>query len=382
MKRFGLLLLCTLVCITCGGKQAYVEKTIENGVEVVLNHLEPYMLRGEAYHIKLTEITKIDFEESAYSELGLKEPSITETDGSENIYVVEGYPDSQYFIYKFSPDGAFLKKFGPRGQGPGEIQSVDTLIVKKNGNVQVSDRETGKLIEYDTEGKCIKEIKVHHVIREVTLLENGYYLGRRNAKDPSESRGMYLCLFDAEFNELKKLDSVDMPDVALGKGTSGTIISFLWQAIGDRIYVANEQRGYEILVYDLEGKLLRKIRKEYRPVPYPDDFRRQTEKLAIRQPNLNLFARKDMPPFNSFFLDDEGRLFVMTYEKGANPDDYIHDVFNRDGILIARVPLGKYGILGRVLNSLRATATNGRLCRMRFKEDGYPELIIYSMQWE
>jgi hypothetical protein len=193
---------------------------------------------------------------------------------------------------------------------------------------------------------------------------------------------MYLCLFDSEFNELKQLDFIDMSDIIPGKKTPGTILSFLWRVAGGRIYVGNEQRGYEILSYDLEGNLIRKIRKEYVPVPYPEKFRKQTEELAARQPTLNLFARKDMLPFNTFFVDDEGRLFVMTYEQSKNQDEYIHDVFNKDGVLIARVPLGKYGILGRSLNPLRATAKNGRFFRLAFKESGYPELIVYRMLWE
>jgi hypothetical protein len=173
-----------------------------------------------------------------------------------------------------------------------------------------------------------------------------------------------------------------MSEMAPGKKTPGTILAFLWRVAGGRIYAGNEQRGYEILVYDLEGNLLRKIRKEYDPVPYPEEFRKQTEVLAARQPAMNLFARKDMLPFNSFFVDDEGRLFVMTYEPGNDQDAYIHDVFDRDGVLVARVPLGKYGILGRSMNPLRATSKNGRFYRVRFKESGHAELVVYKMLWE
>jgi hypothetical protein len=382
MKKYMCILLGIALSVYCGGRQPQVDKITENGAEVILNHLEPYELRGEPSHLRLAEETRIDFEKAEYSNLGLKEPSFAEADAQGNIYVVEQYSDSQFFIYKFSPSGKFLKKFGQKGQGPGELQWISALIVNKDGHVQVSDMSAGKLVEFDADANFVKEIKVHHVVREVIPLENGHYLGRRSPKDSSEPRGMYLCLFDSEFNELKKLDFIDMSDMTPGKKTPGTILSFLWRAVGNRIYVGNEQRGYELLVFDLEGNLLRKIRKDYQPVSYPDEFRKQTEELASRQPDLNLYARKDMLPFNSFFPDDEGRLFVMTYEQGASSDEYIHDVFNKDGILIARVSLGKYGILGRSLNPLRATAATGRFYRIRFKEDGYPELVVYRMIWE
>lgn len=379
-------LLCLFVgmsfLISCGGKQPKVDKVTENGVEVVLNHLKPYQFKGEPSRLRLEEETKIDFEKEEYAGLGLKEPYFAEADAKGNIYVVEFYQESESFIYKFNAAGAFIKKIGKRGQGPGELQMINDLVITKNGHIQVSDRSAGKIVEFDADGVVIKEIKVPVNIQETLALENGYYLGRRRPKDASEPRGYFLCLFDAEFNELKKLDFIDMSELAPGKKTPGTILAFLWRTSGGRIYVGNEQRGYEILVYDAKGTLLRKIRKEYNPVPYPEEFRKQTEELAARQPAMNLFSRKDMLPFNSFFVDDEGRLFVMTYEQGDHKDSYIHDVFNKDGALMARVPLGKYGILGRSLNPLKATSENGRFYQVRFKESGHAEVIAYRMVWE
>ena len=382
MKRLLCFLVGLSILISCGAKQPKVDKVIEDGVEVVLNHIEPYKLKGQPSHLDLVEEMRIDFEKEEYSGLGLKEPDFAEADSQGNIYVVEQYSVSEFFIYKFSPTGAFIKKFGKKGQGPGELQGISGLIVNKSGHILISDRSAGKLLEFDADGNLVKETKVRYVVQEVVPLENGNYIARRTAKDSSESRHWFLCLFNPDFEEVKKLDSFDMSAYVPGKPTPGTIISFYWRVAGNKIYIGNEQRGYDIWVYDLDGNLLRKIRKEYKPAPYSEEFKKQTEELAARQPALNLFALQDMPPFNSFFLDDEGRLFVMTYEQGQSQDEIIHDVFNKDGVLIARVSLGKCGIMGRALNHLRATATNGRFYRLRFKENGYPELIVYRMSWD
>ncbi len=180
---------------------------------------------------------------------------------------------------------------------------------------------------------------------------------------------------------LKKLDFIDMSDMTPGKKTPGIILSYRWGVVGGRIFVGNLQRGYELWEFDSRGDLLRKIRKEFKPVPYPEEFRKQTEELAASQPALNLFALQDAPPFNSFFHDDDGRLFVMTYEQGPGKDEFIHDIYSAEGVFIGRIPLGRYGILGRALNPLRTTAKNGKFYRLRFKESGYPELIVYRMVW-
>ena len=46
-----------------------------------------------------------------------------------------------------------------------------------------------------------------------------------------------------------------------------------------------------------------------------------------------------LPPICSFFVDDEGRIFVMTYESGNNPGEYVFDLFNANGIFFGRKSL-------------------------------------------
>jgi hypothetical protein len=72
----------------------------------------------------------------------------------------------------------------------------------------------------------------------------------------------------------------------------------------------------------------------------------------------------------------------MTYDQGENKDEFIHDIFNADGVFIGRISLGKYGILGKALNHLKTTAANGRFYRLMFKESGYPEVVVYRMEWQ
>ena len=74
--------------VSCGGKQLIVDKKYEDGVEVVLNHIEPYKLKGQPSHLDLVEEMRIDFEKEEYSGLGLKEPDFAEADSQGNIYVV------------------------------------------------------------------------------------------------------------------------------------------------------------------------------------------------------------------------------------------------------------------------------------------------------
>jgi hypothetical protein len=81
--------------------------------------------------------------------------------------------------------------------------------------------------------------------------------------------------------------------------------------------------------------------------------------------------------------DDEGHAFAMTYEESENPGEYMFDVFNRSGIFVSRISMGKMlntfsplGITRRI-----AAAKNGCLYCLKEKESGYMKLVVYRMLW-
>ena len=191
-------------------------------------------------------------------------------------------------------------------------------------------------------------------------------------------RDYSLC--DSEYKEIKVLDVYKEPNpIKVGWRVLPLNPVFLWKISQGNIYIGNENRGYEILVYDLEGNLLRKIKKEYIPLEVPKELKKKRRKERERFPQTKLIFAKHWPPFNSFILDDEGRLYVRTYEKGGNPGEYIYDIFNSAGIFIGRKNLGNiYGFPTEIIAKIR----NNHLYCLREKESGYKELVVYKMRWE
>ncbi len=157
------------------------------------------------------------------------------------------------------------------------------------------------------------------------------------------------------------------------------------------IYIGNYGRDeYEFLVYDIEGKMIRKIRKEYTTVKVPNQIKEELLSMA-EELNLNDVIKKVKfpefyPPFQFFFLDDMGRLYVMTHERGKNPSSFIYDIFNSDGYYIARIELDNYGVSPYSANELplplSVESKNNRIYILREKESGYKELVVYRMRWE
>jgi len=381
-KVIGVIVLIFLFSL-CGSKQLEVERLIEDGVEVIVNHQEPYKIEREPSSLIFEKDFSIDLERDDIANIGLTDIRYFDADSEGNIYFCK-LRGTGNFIYKFDKSGTFIDSFGSQGQGPGEIQYVYYFFIDSKDNIIVVD-ETRKVLFFNKDGMLVKEIRFGTKIEEAIPLEKGKYIEIRGTPDlTKETFPIKLILCNKDFVELKELDVFIHPNPLKGNKRPYRIYSFMGKATKDKIYIGNEQRGYEILVYDLDGNLIRKIRKDYKALAYPEEFKKETENHFIENPRSkkSFYITKDMPPFNTFFIDEEDRLYVMTYEKGDKEGEYIHDIFNSDGIFIARKSIKNYGRLNYQLTELNAIAKNNCLYCFQEKESGYKELVVYKLNWE
>ncbi|MBE0714023.1 MAG: hypothetical protein IH583_16740 [Candidatus Aminicenantes bacterium] len=68
MKRVLCCLLGISLFISCGSKQPQVEKITEDGVEIILNHIEPYRIKGQPSTFSLEKVFSIDTERTDLAE--------------------------------------------------------------------------------------------------------------------------------------------------------------------------------------------------------------------------------------------------------------------------------------------------------------------------
>jgi len=387
MKKSIDLILILLVFSYCAPRQQKIEKIMEDGVEVIVNHLEPYKIKGEPNILHLEEEFTIDTEKDEIAQLGVTDIRAFDVDSEGNIYFFQERESDKNLVYKFDKSGHFITAFGRRGQGPGEIQAPIYLNITRQDEIPIQDYGRFKLYVFDRNGIIIKETRLDSKSAGFFAfypLENGNYLKFRDYFDPAlKHRYDILDLYNSKFEEIKELDRCDYGLLGrIAQKVKGSPRVFIIEASDGMVYLGHENRGYEILIYDLDGELLRKIRKEYKAADASDEFK------EILLANFELVKDKlivpdKMPPFHYFFLDDDGRLYVKTYEAGNNKNEFIHDIFNSDGIFITRVSLPGYGSWmypGRDLN--RAKAKNKRLYCIREKESGYKELAVYKVRWE
>lgn len=98
-------------------------------------------------------------------------------DGNGNIYALD---DHQYSIFKFSPDGRYITRFGGKGKEQGQLYSPENIAVDGQGRIYVSD--TGHGIDvFDSNGRFINVFGNYEVIFGLAVNDhNEIYATERN----------------------------------------------------------------------------------------------------------------------------------------------------------------------------------------------------------
>ena len=382
MKRLTWLCLIFLLFLYCKPTKVEIERYTEDGVEVVVNHLEPYKLASEPTHLYLEEKLTIDTENENIAETGLTNIFYFDVDADGNIYFLND-KSQENFILKCDRNGNFVTAFGRMGQGPGELQMAILPIITSQGEVLIMDQGQRKLCYFTKEGDFIKSIPQKVSTMALFPLENGNYL---TVSAFFDAEGDYIMqypfsLFSSDFKQIKELDRVKFPNYMKGRKQKAINTGFFWSVTKRNVFLGNEERGYEINVFDLEGNLVRKIRKDYKKVRISDEYIEEQSKGMSELWQQRTYFPEYFPPFQCAFVDDKGRLFVITSEQGSHPGEYMCDIFNPEGIFIARASVA--GIVDTPPQIfLPPIARKDLLYCIEEKESGYKELVVYKMKWE
>jgi len=363
-------------------QQRELQKEIINGVEVISNPIDPVKIEGEFSDFFLEEEFIIDSNDKSLIEKGLTDIGLYfDVDPQGYLYLV--CPKAkENCIFKFDSKGNFVTSFGRIGEGPGELVSLSfpPLFIKVNNNeISATNTYKRKLVHFDLEGHFLRDEKFNTNLLVVAPLENNKYLTLGRFDGGRISDGFPLSLSTSSFNKIKELGWRTSPNPDKVNKIEGLYYVLSWSLSHEEIFVGDQEHGYEINVYDYDGNLRRKIRKEFKPIPLTKEYKEDLLDMYKIWPKFirKMYFPKHFPSYHSFFSDEEGRIFVMTYEKGSKPGEYIYDVFNNEGVFICRKGLKAYFHS----DALFAKKKNDRFYFIQENEAGFMKMIVYKVIW-
>jgi len=347
MWKFFLLAICLGLSIACsksdGKNYSIVE---ENGIKVYKNLDKPSV---ESLEISPGEVFRIEGISEKFSDKSREFywPRYLDIDSKKNIFILDITSTS---VKKFDKNGNFIKSFGKKGQGPGEIHNPYLLAVL-NDIVFVPSPYTRMMVKFDNDGNFIGNTRIEGIPNFMQSVGADKFIGFLNyAAKTAEGTRFYfsLMLMDMELKKIAVLREYEQKSSEyndlLDRYTAYAFSS-------DKIFVAkNSINEYKINVFDFTGKLLYRIEKEYQKILFNkeelqelnDGFQRLYKKFGASAGFVPVKATYKKA-ITSMYWDKEGRLLVVPAVKRDknNRYDYLVDVF-KDGIFLKRIKLDKF----------------------------------------
>lgn len=208
-----------------------------------------------------------------------------------NIYVLD--MGNHRFI-KFDKKGNYRWTAGRKGQGPGELQNPQKIRIKPQKEVCVLDGNF--LIHiYDIHGKYKDTIRLEQSTEDFQYIDDQRIFVRTPIPNYT---GLAAAISSNEFEMIKEFP-VDYPygPKISGWGDIGGDIQWIQNAV----YMVLPDK-YEIRKYDLNGKLLQKIKRDFKFEP-PEVKRRGGGFRISRKNRMGLcfFDQKRGCLINQFF---------------------------------------------------------------------------------
>ncbi|UCE42754.1 MAG: 6-bladed beta-propeller [Candidatus Aminicenantes bacterium] len=354
-------------------------KNIQTGedVKIIQNKKKPDPPKGTPTKMILeleTVIGESDDPGKAFSQLS---SFVVEDDGT--IYALDF---KEQKIKVFDDSGEFLRAFGEKGQGPGELQMPAGVFLAPENRLAVNDALARKIVFYTKQGKYIDHVSYATRMQLTTLImdSEGNFMGRELKLDGQEMF-FEIVKMDAEMNTQFSLDKIGFAIPVPGSGTKINLMDMIsiYQIDSDGNIYYGRNRDYEINVYTPEGKQAKSIRKQYQAQKITEEDKEEIlgrmDSVASMSPiNLREMFEfpKMFPPFQTFTLDEEDRIIVRTWEKGEEKDEFVHDIFDSEGRFIAQFT-SKINV---------SVWKNGKAYAVDENEEGFYVIKKFSVRWD
>jgi len=350
----------------------------ENGIPVVYNPKNPAPPDGSPRSLILQHELTIGEDDTDPNSMFSQLRSL-QVDDQDNLYVLD-MKETKVKVY--DKNGKFLRSFGKKGQGPGEIDRPYRMEMSGDNRLVIADMGNNKLVYFGLDGSLVKELpagKNWALARLKFDSKSNIYAETRTFEETKWTSE--LNKFDPDFRPLATFNSFEekRPDPRLVRAFSPV---FSFQIRSDDLLVWTIAQGdkYEFAICDGTGKTIKRFNRAYDLVKIPgtikDRLHREIWGDEGIPPDIKFEIPNHFPSLDYFIIGDEDRLFVRTYAYEEKEGDHwlYHDVFDAEGLYIARFLLPEREMVFQ--------AKKGKLyCLIQESEEGIPLVKRYQMNW-
>jgi len=311
--------------LSCGKSEKTYTVEIKDGVKHIHNNAP---LWGEEQKINLELVRKIGGPDEKNENYMLFKPCDLEVDGDGNIYVLDG---GNYRIMKYDKEWNFIKSFGQRGEGPGELRDYQLTSQLGGNKLFIIDDRYNIITVFDTDGNFLRNVRYDKFGSDFGILSTGELLTNgvresivenRNQGNLKEGDISLIYVKDLDGNKIREFGKAKIY-TEINANSRGNFFTIAVDT-NDSIYVSFMHQN-RIEKYSPAGELLFRI---IRDLPF-------MESTKIETMMRNVFSR-------GIYIDNKGRIWVLGLKSQTSSkvliEELILEVYNPEGILLTRVP--------------------------------------------
>jgi hypothetical protein len=256
----------------------------------------------------------------------------------DDLFVAEG---STVYVYSIRTM-QLKKRFGKKGEGPGEIMSIPNYPTRINGYPEyILVEGLNKIIFFTRKGKFIKEKRKPTGTTQMIPIGNHFVAKRVVPSEDNRTINGAIYLYDSNLKPLKTLYSQKWvqqgapPNVEIDM--VGDFVHF--RTCDGKIFIEESPLGFIIGVFDETGNKLYEIKKSFKPIKVTGAHKEQLitnlredpwTKPQIRalggweevKKILDMQFPDYFPPIRSLDISDN-RLLIQTFREKSGKDEYI-----------------------------------------------------------
>jgi hypothetical protein len=259
---------------------------------------------------------------------------------SDNAYISD-----QYYVFFYSlKDLKLLSKVGGKGEGPANFLVYPKIRVMKDSIIAYS---AGRITFFSRSGESLGDKKISRIFFLLDYTKGNFVMPVTQVAAGKEKVHLtQYTVFDSDFNVIKVIHSIKIAVANSQRKVKKFLISPLttFQCYDDKIYLVDGQNGFQIKVFDYQGKFLKQIQREYEKIEIPESVKKEKYKKYINTPAIKKRLRifKEMyeptfpehfPPIQDFRIS-ESKMYIKTYKTSGGKAEFI--ILDLNGKLLGK----------------------------------------------